>query len=59
APASFSFRTPMICSSVNRLRFMGLPPSLIQRRKIPVRNGPDPGGKVRNRQSIAYSIFLR
>src|SRR6056297_1885621 len=47
APASLSLSTPMICSSVKRFRFMGLPPSAIQRWKIPVRNGPDIGGKVR------------
>src|SRR6056297_4157082 len=46
APASLSLSTPMICSSVKRFRFMGLPPSAIQRWKIPVRNGPDIGGKV-------------
>ncbi|MEM8976689.1 MAG: Hint domain-containing protein, partial [Pseudomonadota bacterium] len=46
APASLSFNTPMICSSVKRFRFMGLPPSFIQRWKIPVRNGPDIGEKV-------------
>ncbi|MEM8850877.1 MAG: hypothetical protein AAGE03_12695, partial [Pseudomonadota bacterium] len=41
------FSTPMICSSVKRFRFMGLPPSSIQRWKTPVRNGPDIGGKVK------------
>ncbi|MEM6974464.1 MAG: hypothetical protein AAF577_16885, partial [Pseudomonadota bacterium] len=47
APASFSLMTAMICSSPNRLRFMGHPPPSIQRWKIPARNGPDPGEKVR------------
>ncbi|MEM6943231.1 MAG: hypothetical protein AAF416_20770, partial [Pseudomonadota bacterium] len=50
APASFSFRTAMIFSSLNRLRFMGHPPSSIQRWKIPARNGPDLGGKVNGNQ---------
>jgi len=30
---------------------MGLPPSAIQRWKIPVRNGPDIGGKVKGSRS--------
>ncbi|MEO1723518.1 MAG: hypothetical protein AAFR84_14055 [Pseudomonadota bacterium] len=38
--------TAMICSSLNRLRFMGHPPSSIQRWKIQARNGPDLGEKV-------------
>ncbi|MBL3560409.1 integrase core domain-containing protein [Rhodovulum sulfidophilum] len=37
----------MICSSLNRFRFMCFPPSSSsQRWKIPVRNGPVSGGKV-------------
>ena len=47
APASCSFSTPMIFSSLNSLCFMGLPPSSIQKWKIPVRNGPDLGEKVK------------
>ena len=51
----------MICSSVNRLRFMGLPPTLIQRWKIPVRNGPDKGGKIKSpgRSGVFQDYRLR
>ena len=45
APASCSFSTPITCSSLNRLCFMGLPPRR-SKGEIPARNGPDPGGKV-------------
>jgi hypothetical protein len=38
----------MIFSSLNRLCFMALPPSSIQKWKIQVRNGPDLGGKVKH-----------
>jgi RHS repeat-associated protein len=48
----------MIFSSLNRLRFMGLPPSSIQRWKIQVHNGPDSGGKV-TFATYAYDAFGR
>jgi hypothetical protein len=44
-----SFSTPMILSSLNRLCFVALPPSYIQKWKIPVRNGQVLGGKVNRR----------
>ncbi|MDJ0686811.1 MAG: tyrosine-type recombinase/integrase [Alphaproteobacteria bacterium] len=74
APASLSFRTPMIwlcglawprrghgpAHSVKRFRFIGLPPSSIQRWKIPVRNGPDIGEKVtqktKNKSAIPVTV---
>jgi hypothetical protein len=50
----------MIFSSLNRLCFMALPPSSIQKWKIPVRNGPDLGGKVTSthipRNSVLHSL---
>lgn len=45
-PGLLLLHTPMIFSSLNRLCFMALPPSSIQKWKIPVRNGPVLGGKV-------------
>jgi hypothetical protein len=47
----------MIFSSLNRLCFMALPPSSIQKWKIPVRNGPDLGGKVRS-GSVGGRVLL-
>src|SRR6056297_571386 len=59
APSSLSLSTTMICSSVKRFRFMGLPPSAIQRWKIPVRNGPDIGGKVNLADRLATTCRRR
>jgi len=48
----------MICFSVKRFRFMGLPPWASQKWKVPVRNAPDIGEKVKQTKTDAFDARI-